>query len=174
MKVIFLDIDGVMNCVHTKDRISGFIGIDSAKVELLKQIIDNTGAEVVLSSSWRHCKGLKHDPCWQYMVDKFKEYDIEFHSITPTCKETSYRGWEIQTWFKDHMDTNIESFIILDDDSDLKPYGSRHIQTSWNGNGMEQKHVNKAIKMLNETCKPWFDDKHYWEGHHYEAENRQI
>ena len=47
MKVIFLDIDGVLNI--DSDRT-----ISVEKIKLLSTIIKQTGAEVVLSSSWRY------------------------------------------------------------------------------------------------------------------------
>ena len=71
-------------------------------------------------------------------------------------------------------DLDIESFIILDDDCDLKPYGRRHIQTAYFKHGLEQKHVDKAIKMLSEECRPWFDDTPYWRSGYNGGENRQI
>lgn len=60
MKVIFLDIDGVLNTAETYDRIeeeyqkTGIkkIEIDEFRLKYLKRIIDETGAYVVLSSSW--------------------------------------------------------------------------------------------------------------------------
>ena len=61
MKVIFLDIDGVLNTSQTFIEIDNEfiktgkrrIEIDLDRVELLKEIVDATGAVIVLSSSWR-------------------------------------------------------------------------------------------------------------------------
>ena len=173
MKVIFLDIDGVMNCESTKDRFQGFVGLDDVLMERLKRLVDATDAKIVLSSSWRFCKDLATmQDTWKYMQDRLGEHDIHIIDCTPACIETSYRGWEIQTWFKNWQGEPVESFIILDDDNDLKPYGRRHIQTSWR-HGFEEKHLEKAIKMLAEPCEPWFDDTPYWGGG-YSAEHRQI
>ena len=55
-KIIFLDIDGVLNSMdyfeQTKD-CKGYTEINPEKVKLLKEIVDRTGAEIVLSSTWR-------------------------------------------------------------------------------------------------------------------------
>lgn len=55
-KIIFLDIDGVLNSAdhldHTK-HCNGYSDISPKKVKLLKKIVDRTGAEIVLSSTWR-------------------------------------------------------------------------------------------------------------------------
>ena len=56
MKVIFLDIDGVLNTEDTfRKMIDGFldIEIDEFRVEYLKKIVDATDAKIVLSSSWK-------------------------------------------------------------------------------------------------------------------------
>ncbi len=61
MKIIFLDVDGVLNChntfkkQHEKYIKTGIweIEIELSKVKLLKQIVDNTNAKIVLSSTWR-------------------------------------------------------------------------------------------------------------------------
>jgi histidinol phosphatase-like enzyme len=54
MKVIFLDIDGVLNSKQTPNpRKFPFI-VDHALLERLKHLLQLTGAEVVLSSNWRY------------------------------------------------------------------------------------------------------------------------
>ncbi len=62
MKIIFLDIDGVLNSDEYFDKISNLDiqgieqEIDIEKVKLLKEAINETGAKVVLSSSWRYTR----------------------------------------------------------------------------------------------------------------------
>jgi histidinol phosphatase-like enzyme len=52
MKVIFLDIDGVLNSSHYfQTRTSKDIDIDVTRLPLLKRLIDETEANIVLSSS---------------------------------------------------------------------------------------------------------------------------
>ena len=54
IKVIFLDIDGVLNCSTTKDLCEFYTGIEDKKVAILKQIVDATDAKIVLISTWRY------------------------------------------------------------------------------------------------------------------------
>ena len=62
MKVIFLDVDGVLNSDEYFDKIKNvnICGIESEidveKIKLLKKAVDETGANVVLSSSWRYTR----------------------------------------------------------------------------------------------------------------------
>ena len=65
MKVIFLDIDGLLNSDEYFDKIKKMqiqgieSEIDVNKVKLLKKAVDETGAKVVLTSSWRYTKKAK-------------------------------------------------------------------------------------------------------------------
>lgn len=153
MKVIFLDIDGVVNCEHTKEMFNHYTFVEDKKVEMIKQIVDATGAKIVLSSTWRF-GWEEDDTCCQLYLEfdalrkKFKEFGMEFISKTP-IDSRGYRGNEIKEWLQNWKGENIESFIILDDDNDMKPFGSRLIQTSWM-KGIQEKHIKKAIKMLGE------------------------
>lgn len=153
MKVIFLDIDGVVNCNSTEETFNGFIFVEDRKVEMIKQIVDATGAKIVLSSTWRD--GWNNDdtchplyPEFDALRTKFKEFGMEFISKTPWDKN-GYRGNEIDAWLKNWSGEPVEKFVILDDDCDMKPHGARLIQTSWL-KGIEDKHVKRAIKMLME------------------------
>jgi histidinol phosphatase-like enzyme len=159
IKVLFLDIDGVLNYSGCKYKLpdSSIYFVDDEKVKLLKQIIDATACKVVLSSTWRI--GWIHIDLMQSttvsaqdfisLKNKLNEFGIEFLSRTPRL-ESGYRGEEIDTWLKSWRGEPVESFVILDDDTDMKPHGSRLVQTSFE-KGLTQRHVNRAIKMLNET-----------------------
>jgi hypothetical protein len=53
MKVIFLDIDGVLNNSRTVERWRGLIGIDASLARRFAELQHSTGAKVVLSLTWR-------------------------------------------------------------------------------------------------------------------------
>ena len=53
IKIIFLDIDGVLNCANSNSRCGSYIGIDDEKVKALLEIVEQTGAKIVLCSSWK-------------------------------------------------------------------------------------------------------------------------
>jgi hypothetical protein len=54
MKVLFLDVDGVLNNASTIQRYA--MGIDPFLASLVRRVIVNTGCKIVLSSSWRLVK----------------------------------------------------------------------------------------------------------------------
>lgn len=111
MKVIFLDIDGVLNSDEYLDKVknSDIQGIerdiDVEKVKLLKRAIDETGARVVLSSSWRYTRNAR------YLKELLANYEIRVDS-TPYIRDE--RGLEIKKWLSENQ--GVEDFIILDDE----------------------------------------------------------
>jgi hypothetical protein len=106
MKVIFLDIDGVLNCKGTPNpRQFPFI-VDPALLQRLRRLLDVTGAEVVLSSNWRF------DPVGMLAV---KYYKVPFADTTPD-EGSSPRCQVILDWLRAHP--KVERFIVIDDEDD--------------------------------------------------------
>src|SRR5262245_20949878 len=54
MKVIFLDIDGVLNCARTHNPRRLPYVIDPRLKKHLDGLLERTGAKIVLTSTWRH------------------------------------------------------------------------------------------------------------------------
>lgn len=163
MKVIFLDIDGVLNCRYTKEEIYSFTFVAPKKIELLKQLMEHTGAEVVLSSSWRHGwadldAGIKDSmdvKLFTALKDELEKYNIHFIDYTPiTNGVRGMRGEEVDMWLKSWKGEEIESFVILDDLNGvfLRPYASRLVQTSMS-KGLQDYHIEKATVLLNKPCR---------------------
>ena len=129
MKIIFLDIDGVLNC--QQGYIDGFCGyVDGPgfkyqkfyppSKDLLNKLIEDTGAKVVISSSWRKDGLHRMQEIWKAegmsgeVIDTTpslylqKNGSIQFwnghESKHPTPKIKGYsipRGCEIQYWLND-------------------------------------------------------------------------
>lgn len=145
-KVIFLDIDGVLNCVTTPDRIHYHYGIEPAKVDILREIVERTGAVVVLSSSWR--THLNDDmtaatPIGAYLLDSLKGVPL-----VEMIDRFGTRGEEISRFV---YARHVSSYVILDDEShDFKRCGmaDRWVKTSWK-TGLTAKHVAKVCNVFN-------------------------
>lgn len=116
LRVIFLDIDGVLNCATTAARLpSGVIGFDPAKVAMLNAVVDATGAKIVLSSSLR-----KQDDWREMLLENGVRGAID---RTPSLGFYRYedrpRGREIAAWLEGHPE--VERYAIIDDSDDMLP-----------------------------------------------------
>ena len=162
MKLIFLDVDGVLNCSSTKARLDTFIFVEEKKIELLKQLVDRTDAKIVLSSTWRHGwadleNGLDSRDARHFIAlrDKLREYEIELFDYTAiTNGAMDRRGEEIGLWLEKHSEIMIDGMVILDDLNGMyvRPYAKHLVRTSFM-KGLEEKHVELAMKILNEAVK---------------------
>lgn len=157
MKIVFLDIDGVLNGINT-----GFIKFNPESLEALKLILTETKASVVLSSSWRHGyidwylrKIINSDDAAMHLMEMLSTHGVNVNivDITPTLHgEGDMRGSEIDKWIVENKEEyNIESFVILDDDSDMFPHMDRLVHTN-NRIGLTMQDAEVAIKKLNELC----------------------
>ena len=162
MQILFLDVDGVLNNVRTRTRTEdGFYFVEDSKIALVKELVEQTGAELVLSSTWRvGWKEIEEGKIGKNNIDaflllknKFLEYDLQsdlqFLSYTPFL-ETNYRGDEIAAWITQWRGEEIEPLLILDDYTDIKPYGRFFLRTSFM-EGITKRHVKKGIQMLNQV-----------------------
>lgn len=164
MKIIFLDIDGVLNLMRPEFDEFGQLFHDEF-VNNLKYIIDKTGAKIVISSTWRFSGLSTMKKMWKKRGLPGEVIDITpsdyqvFESKKFPVKDLNdvLRGHEIQFWL-DHYD-NIESYVILDDDTDfLKTQLDNFVKTSDNpdhhdsldiGYGLTTICSKKSIKILN-------------------------
>jgi hypothetical protein len=151
MKVIFLDIDGVLNCRSSKSRCGVYLGIDDDKVTRLRQIVDATGAKIVLSSSWRSNWFKDEDfncESGRYIDRKLKREGLAILDKTGVDIRDRRRK-EVENWMQGK---NIEAYVILDD----LDYGwgysdcvNHWVETSFSNGGLQDEHVAKAIEILN-------------------------
>lgn len=155
MKVIFLDIDGVLNTYKTTRRLdccNEFTFVDTRKVLRLRNIVERTGAKFVLSSTWR----LGSDKDAFYLErEALRELVAEFRrlrcplwfDITP-CLPRAKRWQEINAWLITH---DTDDFIILDDvGEELKPFADKLVLTNPR-EGLTKERAELAIKMLGEV-----------------------
>ena len=158
MKVIFLDVDGVLNCQSSKARFRGYIGIDNDKVKRLRDIVKATNAKIVLTSTWKLfwerdplLKDEQHED-GNYLDRKFRRENLFILDKTTEEKNLGCRGEGIHNFLQHH---NIESWIVLDDEifDDYETYGimPHLIKTTFyaDDGGIQDKHIKLAIKMLN-------------------------
>lgn len=153
MKVLFLDIDGVLNSHDFWKRCKelGVVPddkVDPLAVERLNRLTDETGAKIVVSSTWR----LPY--VWSKklysLIGRLQKLGItgEIVGMTPDHCKAYGRGGEIQDWM-DNCQTQIDSFVILDDDdNDMDHLMDYLVQTKMT-DGLQDHHVETAIQILN-------------------------
>ena len=153
MKLILLDIDGVLNNEHTRTTThDGWCFVDDYLVERLARFVKESGAKVVLSSTWR--MGWNRDdesfnePFFNQLRDKLKEYNIEIWDTLP-LPISSRRSRSIEKYFEDYRGPFITNYVILDDWNDMDKYSS-HLVLVNPIYGLRDEDVYKALDILNE------------------------
>ena len=113
MKVIFLDVDGVLNTIYSQS----ILHICKKKARWIKNLCRETGAVIVVSSTWR-----LHEHAYEKLKNEFGEL-----IIGSTPKINSDRGTQIKMWLDEN---NVTSYVIVDDDGDmLEEQLPRFVQT---------------------------------------------
>ena len=162
ISVIFLDIDGVLN-VFSHDHDEFGSQFHQHLVDNLRRVIDETGAKIVISSTWRY-SGLER---MQEMWEK-RNLPGEVIDITPDCTylhneglfewlDQVERGHEVEYWLNEHPE--VGQYVIFDDDNDFLPHQRNNfVRTSDNinhpdcvdiGYGLTSECANRAIRILN-------------------------
>ena len=153
MKVIFLDVDGVLNSIDSEDRFHSWIGLDYSGIKLLKEIVDATGAEIVLVSTWKLSwdknNKSRQDSLGSYLDKRLADEGLAI--IDKTGGHINYRGSGIVDWLSEHT---VESWIVLDDEifEDYEECGiiPHLVKTSFYDGGLKDSHVERAITLLND------------------------
>jgi len=178
--IIFLDIDGVLNCEKSyKGGYSSYVEfINKSGQEdfyskfyppskyLINKLIEQTNADIVISSSWRS-SGIN----WMRDIWKRENMKGEIIGVTDSirCRDIKIpRGVEIDKWLEDQgyktinwseeiqlnymKQSNIHNYIIIDDDSDMLYNQRKHfvhvLDDNTNKRGFSQRHFEKALKTL--------------------------
>jgi hypothetical protein len=106
MKVIFVDIDGVLNCDSTPNPREFPYIVDKRLLGRFRKLVERSGARVVLTSSWRV------DPIGLYAARYWK---VPFHDICSDLPNHPRRE-EILCWLRKH--SGVKRFAVIDDEDD--------------------------------------------------------
>ncbi len=134
MKVIFLDIDGVLNCGKTPNPRRLPYVIDPKLKKRLDALLERTGAKIVLTSTWRH------DPAALFTL---RRHDIRILDVVPDLPQQP-RCEEILAWLK--KTDRVTRYVVIDDEDDELD-GLPLFQPS-RRTGLSRKIVNGAAKYL--------------------------
>lgn len=115
MKVLFLDVDGVLNSTRTLVAFNGYpqglydahlAMFDQVALGLVRGLCRQADVKVVISSAWRK------DFTWQQIGER-----LELPTIGQTPMLLGCRGLEINAWLA--KNEGVERYAILDDHADM-------------------------------------------------------
>lgn len=169
---LFLDIDGVLNsraffggykseeevpaseeeqkvifrlASSSQFALSSLRQLDPVAIQRLNRLIQESGAKIVISSTWRRLWNLAD----LGTMLRAKGFLGEIVGQTPVERDfgcVSERGAEIQAW----LDTQVAApFVILDDDNDMGHLSERLVLTDAKV-GLTDKDVDRALELLRE------------------------
>lgn len=156
MRVIFLDVDGVLNSSETRAKIDGLKGVSKKNLRILRYIVARTQAKIVLTSAW----------------------NINFdEKLVPTTKAGMYlyhRLWENNLWIYDKVNdyggnreqavaeyvkkhNNLTDWVIIDDThyGDYEKLNPKHIVYTSPALGLTKASATEAIVKLGCTVGTW-------------------
>lgn len=164
MKVIFLDVDGVL--MHRSSLTSKrWSEPDPACVERLNRIIEATGAFIVLSSS--HRIGLTRIEC----CDMLSQWGIKGKVLDRTGRDLDVRGHEIAEWIAEYTrHRDLDKYIILDDGSDMADLADDLVKCTFEF-GLTDELADECIRRLQCSCPK---DTGYAESCSVHGENPQL
>jgi hypothetical protein len=152
VKVLFLDVDGVINVPH---------GMDRKLLNNLKGIVSKTGCKIVLSSDWRNTAASRSE-----IRGILRSLGMDITSCTPPSKSSTQarRPEEILDWIRAHnakVETNegdsakfgkVEAFVAIDDRPLLNEVCGAHLRGHFvrtsTSIGLTQQRAQMAIDIL--------------------------
>ena len=163
MKVIFLDIDGVLNTGwwytqmdrNTPKDKYGY-AFDPNAVANLKKIIDETGADIVISSSWKSFGLSELEEMWMDRGLPGKLIGITPNSVSDEMllnadldhmELFSIRGIEINEWLIKH-EKRVSQYVIIDDMDNMLPEQQSHFVQTNSEVGITNEDAEKTIVIL--------------------------
>ena len=163
-RIIFLDFDGVLNTARNIARrraegksLSDEFGylFDAEAVANLQTIIEQTGAEIVVSSSWKFDGLERMRQLWQArrlpgrLLDITPDYLGCIGEIDPSNPDTFVgKGNEIKAWLERQAAADCR-YVILDDTPDvLASQRENYIQIN-DECGITAADAQRAIEILN-------------------------
>ena len=168
-KIIFLDFDGVLNTEHYQgllqyqgkswqDEYGAFF--DPNAVKQLKRIIDATGADIVVESSWKYLGLDAMKELWEIRNLPGRVIDITPSSVSDEylsnvdldnldASMLQCKGLEISSWLSEKGQSNTRYVIIDDEYVVLESQSSNFILTN-PYEGITEEQANRIISILNE------------------------
>ncbi len=152
MKVLFLDIDGVLATLAWMRSIGALWDcapieqIDPTLCARLERVLSRTGAVIVVSSGWR-CDADTPTDVIEAILRSRGAPSARVIGSTPDPWTGSMRGHEIQRWLDAHPE--VTRFAIVDDEGGMLHLAPMLLKTTLE-HGLLDEHVERLVDMLGE------------------------
>lgn len=157
IKIIFLDIDGILNSHKwwdyynenelSKDTKYDF-DLDPQAIETLNSILDSVpSVKIVITSTWRF--DFK-DTVERLQAQGLRIPILDRTSVEPRFHEGTYmpRGVLVKKWLSEHTNGETCNYVIFDDDMDFLLDQAYNLIITDTAIGITQDNVSKAIGIL--------------------------
>lgn len=166
-KALFLDLDGVHNVevfinacyaickkanLNYNEQMRDKYGMlfCPTTINQLEYIIKETGADIVISSTWRYSGLSVMQAMWKDRGLPGSVIGVtpilRIHNDEGSFKERAERGREIAKWLSENK---VDAYCIIDDDNDCLPEQEKYFIQTDAMYGLTHKHALKAIEILN-------------------------
>ena len=174
-RVLFLDVDGVLNSSDwfkrrpkrtniTKSIATQIVeslradhGFDPINIARLNTLVDRADCDIVISSTWRKLGPGEsgHEHMRRMLTHRGFKHSHRIIGSTPVLDRVvgsmgllvaQPRGLEIQAWLDAHE--SVSNFVILDDESDMAHLSSRLVQTNYHDGGLMINHVHEVVDLF--------------------------
>ena len=144
-RVIFLDIDGVLNSLGSVIALGNpNHHLDPVAVKLIERVCKETGAKIVVSSSWRIGRTVEQI---QQELCSIGAAGVAEHIVGRTGDgHNGHRGRQIKEWIEKNSPDC--TFAITDDDSDMLPAQKPYFVKTTFEDGFKAMHYKKMMAIL--------------------------
>ncbi len=146
MKILFLDIDGVICSIRSAVAFGGYPWkvdksnidkFDIVAINLIRKICEETDTKIILSSIWRLSEGYEA---------LSKSLNLPMIGQTPSLHLSRRRGEEINQWLLEHPE--ISQYVIVDDDTDMLENQLSHFVKVDSRNGLSFENYDQILRIL--------------------------
>ena len=150
-RIIFLDFDGVLNTEYYQGLLQ-FQGkqwqdehgafFDPRAVRQLKRVIDTTGADIVVESSWKYLGLEAMQELW-----RVRDLPGRVIDITPSLTGNASKGEEIAAWLSEYAMPDAR-YVIIDDEYVVLDTQIPYFIWTNPYEGLTEEQANRAISIL--------------------------
>lgn len=152
--LVFLDVDGVLNDHSTYA--NGYCGLKPECVAQFNRVLQETSADIVLSSAWRYLV-LSGSMDLRGLTNLFLTHGLDCYGrivgVTPSDEDIPVRGRQIRAWLNEYGDGR--RYVVIDDMDDEDDF-----RITANGHPMIQTDGNVG---MTEIDADWVIEKLFWE-----------